>query len=273
MEFNALYCSLDLVSGSGVTIKTEQRAALQTSLVILKRNFKFSRVLFWGKIWGIKNDYFIAQGVGEDELSDKKCLYSFNCMDWHLLPPATEALIAEVAVAAKGRFTGDPSYEYEHTETQQQGERGQTKKVKVNEEKRLTVTVYTIDKEVAVIPRGAYIKNLCGIVQTNRSFKGLNPSEAAKLSNCLHFSESRKLRKKTILEMVNLNPLIDFLDPLSEDVPKGSWSVHFEQSSRVCTIQSLLWHGLTFFNVPMTPQHGYIYIGDGLKNLDLSFTL
>lgn len=43
-------------------------------------------------------------------------------MDWHLLPPATEALIAEVAVAAKGRFLGDPSHEYEYTEIQRQGE-------------------------------------------------------------------------------------------------------------------------------------------------------
>lgn len=49
-------------------------------------------------------------------------LSSFNCMDWHLLPHATEALIAEVDVAAKGRFIGDPSYTYEHTEIRHRGE-------------------------------------------------------------------------------------------------------------------------------------------------------
>lgn len=47
-------------------------------------------------------------------------------MDWHLLPVATEALIAEVAVAAKGRFMGDPSHEYEHTEIRHQEEGGNT---------------------------------------------------------------------------------------------------------------------------------------------------
>lgn len=43
-------------------------------------------------------------------------------MDWHLLPPATDALAADVAVAAKGRFIGDPSHQYEHTETRRRGD-------------------------------------------------------------------------------------------------------------------------------------------------------
>ncbi|XP_076862444.1 radial spoke head protein 9 homolog isoform X2 [Brachyhypopomus gauderio] len=266
-----------MMSGNGFTLNAEQRAALQTSMVILKRNYKFSRVLFWGKILGIKNDYFIAQGVGDDELSSKKCLYSFNCMDWHLLPPATEAMTAEVAVAAKGRFVGDPSHEYEHTEIQHHSEGDETLEevvtVKVNEEKRLAVTIYTIDKEVAVVPRGAYIKSPHGTVQINNSFKGLSPSEAAKLSNYYHFSEPRTLKTKSILEMADLNPCIDFLNPLSEDSPKGSWSVQSEQGGRVCVIRSLQWLGLTFYHVPATPQHGYIYMGHGLKNLDLAFML
>ncbi|KAI4882994.1 hypothetical protein NFI96_015790, partial [Prochilodus magdalenae] len=200
----------------------------------------------------------------------------FNCMDWHLLPPATDALIAEVAVAAKGCFMGDPSHEYEHMKTLQQGEGDETVEevmVKVNEEKRLAVTVFTIDKELAVVPRGAYIRNPHGTVQMNRSFEGLNPSEAAKLRNYLHFSESKNLKKKSILEMADLNPSIDFLDPLSDDVPKGSWKLQFEQGSRVCIIKSLLWDGLTFFHMPMTPQHGYFYTGYGLKSLDLPFML
>lgn len=43
-------------------------------------------------------------------------------MDWHLLPLASEALTAEVSVAAKGRFMGDPSHYYEHTEIQHRAE-------------------------------------------------------------------------------------------------------------------------------------------------------
>lgn len=51
---------------------------------------------------------------------------------------------------------------------------------------------------------------------------GLSSLEAGKLSYFLHFTEPQKLKKKSILEMANLNPSIDFLDPLSEDIPKGN---------------------------------------------------
>ncbi|XP_073349582.1 radial spoke head protein 9 homolog [Pagrus major] len=268
MDSNSLYYSLELVAGSGQTLNVEQRAALQTSLVILKKNYKFSRVLFWGKILGLNEDYFIAQGRGEDEMQDKKYLYSFNCMDWFLLPSTTDSMIQEVSAAAKGRFIGDPSHVYG------QGESDEEKlESKVKEESRLAVTVHQIDEEVSVVPRGAFIKSPHGLVQINRSFGGLSDSEAGKLDNYLHFSEPKNLKKKSILEMADLNPAIDFLDVLSDDIPKGSWSLQCECAGRVCVLRSLFWLGLTSYHVPMTPQHGYIYIGDGTKNLDLPFML
>ncbi|KAG7220770.1 hypothetical protein INR49_032013 [Caranx melampygus] len=276
MDSNSLYCSLELVGGGGSTLNVEQRTALQTSLVILKKNYKFHRVLFWGKIFGLKEDYFIAQGRGEDEMKDRKNLYSFNCMDWFLLPPATKSVIDEVSRAAKTRFIGDPSYVYEHLEIRKQGgDEAEEEEVwtKVSEESRLAVTVHQIDEEVSVVPRGAFIKGPDDLVQINRSFSGLSHSEAGKIDNFLHFSEPKNLNKKSILEMGDLNPAIDFLDVLDDDIPKGSWSLQFECASKVCVLRSLLWRGLTFYHVPMTPQHGYIYIGDGTKNLDLPFML
>lgn len=51
---------------------------------------------------------------------------------------------------------------------------------------------------------------------------GLHPTEAAKLRNYLHFREPVNLKMKSILEMADLNPAVDFLDPLSEDIPKGN---------------------------------------------------
>ncbi|XP_036943086.1 radial spoke head protein 9 homolog [Acanthopagrus latus] len=274
MDFNTLYYSWELVAGSGQTLSLEQRVALQTSLVILQKNYKFSRVLFWGKILGIKEDYFIAQGRGEDEMQDKKNLYSLNCIDWFLLPTTTDSMIQEVSTAAKGRFIGDPSHMYEHVELRRQGESDEeTVVIKVREESRLAVTVQQIDEEVSVVPRGAFIKSSHGLVKINRSFGGLSDSEAMKLDNYLHFSEPKNLKKRSILEKGDLNPAIDFLDVLTDDIPKGSWSLQRECAGRVCVLRSLFWLGLTSYHVPMTPQHGYIYIGDGTKNLDLPFML
>ena len=75
MDIEGLHMCIDYVGSSGVILSTEQKAALQSSLVILRNNYKFARVVFWGKILGVKNDYFIVQGVGKDELKDRKTLY------------------------------------------------------------------------------------------------------------------------------------------------------------------------------------------------------
>ncbi|XP_028808861.1 radial spoke head protein 9 homolog [Denticeps clupeoides] len=268
MDCRTLPCSLDFVSGGGFTLSSEQKAALQTSMVTLAKDYKFKRVLFWGKLLGVRADYYIAQGVTEDEMRDKTTLYSFNCMDWYLLPVPTEEMIAKVSAASSGHFTGDPSHIYEPAERnlQEEGE-------EITEEKRLAATVFTIDEEASVVPRGAFIKSIHGTVQINRCFEGLSLSEAGRLKNYLHFTESKNLEKKSILEMAELDPSIDFLDPLSEDVPKGSWSLQFERGDAVCVIRSLVWLGLTFYHVPLTSQHGYVYVGNGLKNLYLPFML
>lgn len=50
---------------------------------------------------------------------------------------------------------------------------------------------------------------------------GLSDSEAMKLDNYLHFSEPKNLKKRSILEKGDLNPAIDFLDVLTDDIPKG----------------------------------------------------
>lgn len=52
-------------------------------------------------------------------------------------------------------------------------------------------------------------------------FSGLSHSEAGKLEKFLHLSEPKNLKKKSILENGDLNPAIDFLDVLEDDIPKG----------------------------------------------------
>ena len=75
MEREGLHLNIDYLGSSGVILSPEQKAALQTSLVILESQNKFNKVYFWGKILGVKDDYFIAQGVNKDELVEKKTFY------------------------------------------------------------------------------------------------------------------------------------------------------------------------------------------------------
>jgi len=77
MDAEGLHVNVEYLSNSGVIISPEQKAALQISLPILRSDHKLKRVKLWGKVQGIKADYFIAHGVGEDELKDRKAVYRY----------------------------------------------------------------------------------------------------------------------------------------------------------------------------------------------------
>lgn len=72
--------------------------------------------------------------------------------------------------------------------------------------------------------------------------------------------------------MTRLILIVD-VNSLWNVVSLGSWSLQLEGAGQVCILRSLLRPGLTLYHVLMTPQHGYIYIGSGMKNLDLPFML
>lgn len=143
MDSEGLALSVEYLASTGVVLSTEQKAALQTSLVMLQNAQKFHKVQLWGKIVGIKESYFIACGIGkENELSDRKFLYryicqfflpkirfailtdfyfSLDCMKWCLLPILAESR-TQMCRKLTGRFIGDPTYEYEYIDTKVVGE-------------------------------------------------------------------------------------------------------------------------------------------------------
>ncbi|KAK1338364.1 hypothetical protein QTO34_001480 [Cnephaeus nilssonii] len=155
------------VPGAGVRQwagpQPDRRASLLTSLLLVKRDYRYSRVLFWGRILGLVADYYIAQGLSEDQLALRKTLYSLNCMEWSLLPPATDEMMTQTSVV-KGRFMGDPSHEYEYTELQKVNEGDKVFEeeivIRIKEETRLVSIIDQIDKAVAIIPRGALLRVL-----------------------------------------------------------------------------------------------------------------
>lgn len=78
MDSESLLLSLELASGSGQGLSPDRRASLLTSLTLVKRDYRFDRVLFWGRILGLIADYYIAQGLSEDQLAPRKTLYRWR---------------------------------------------------------------------------------------------------------------------------------------------------------------------------------------------------
>ncbi|NXG97999.1 RSPH9 protein, partial [Loxia leucoptera] len=242
---------------------------------LVQRDYRFERVWFWGCIQGVRGAYYIAQGLGPDRAAPRSRLYSLNCLDWSLLTPATEEMLA-LAEEVKGRFQGDPSFEYSLAEINAEAAARLVQSGKepvIKEETRLIATIEEIDRAVGIVPRGAFVKTPLGSVHENRHFEGLSLVEAKKLSSYFHFTEPANLKNKTLLEKADLDPSIDFLNSLEHDIPQGSWSIQLEKGGSVVVLRSLLWLGLTFYHVPMTKQFGYVYFGTGEKNLDLPFML
>ncbi|NXG53118.1 RSPH9 protein, partial [Psilopogon haemacephalus] len=274
MDAASLPAALELVAGGGAGLSPEKRAVLGSSLLLLQRDYRFERVWFWGCIQGVRGSYYIAEGLGSDRAAPRSRLYSLNCVEWSLLPPVTAEMVAQ-AEQLKGRFQGDPSFEYTYTEIKEDAEglfEG-GKEPRIKEEARLVATIEQIDKAVGIIPRGAFLKTAHGSVHENRNFEGLSLTEAKKLSSYFHFTMPVNLKNKTLLEKADLDPSTDFLDSLEHDIPQVSWTVQLEKGGTVVVLRSLLWLGLTFYHIPMTKQYGYIYFGTGEKNFDLPFML
>ncbi|KAM5286370.1 radial spoke head protein 9 homolog isoform 2-T2 [Hipposideros larvatus] len=258
-------CFSGAVSSASLPITTSRRASVRTSL---------HRARHCTGGGGSRAAEADTEGKATGGL--RRVGACLNCMEWSLLPPATEEMTVQAAVV-KGRFMGDPSHEYEHTELQKVNEGDKVFEeevvVQVKEETRLVSVIDQIDKAVAVIPRGALFKTPFGPVHVNRTFEGLSLSEAKKLSSYFHFREPVELKNKTLHEKADLDPSLDFMDSLEHDIPKGSWSIQMERGHALVVLRSLLWPGLTFYHAPRTKNCGYIYVGTGEKNIDLPFML
>lgn len=71
----------------GISVSPQEATMIENSLIILKSNNKFNETYLWGRITGVKNDYYIAYGYQKNCLSGSKYFYSINCPgQWILLP-------------------------------------------------------------------------------------------------------------------------------------------------------------------------------------------
>ena len=108
-------------------------------------------------------------------------------------------------------------------------------------------------------------------VRRNEAFSGLNSEDSACLSNYLHFRNVQTEEKKRALDepTAPFNPR--FLESAQDDQPKGCWSIQKDERKETTVVRSLMWPGYSFYHTSGTKNFGAMYIGDGLKNLELHF--
>ena len=62
-----------------------------------------------------------------------------------------------------------------------------------------------------------------------------------------------------------------FLDDIQSDHPKGSWNIVEDTTREVALIRNRLWPGYFAYHRARTHVFGGVYVGSGIKNLDLPF--
>jgi radial spoke head protein 9 len=93
------------------------------------------------------------------------------------------------------------------------------------------------------------------------------------INNWQHFRAPQSAQKKKEIENEMVIFKSDFLDKLTDDKPQGCWSIQSDVSKSNTTVRNLVWPGYFAYHKANNGLFGSVYIGEGLKNIDLAFLL
>lgn len=286
MELADLEQGARAVSCGGYVLNCQEVTGLQVGLTMLKTKEKFPSVYFWGKIFGLHADYYIAYGLKDPEFEfPMKCFfYAGDDFDFKCLPyPSQEKAQKLLEYALEKPFSGKVEEVIkppnagnaeggEPPAEEGEGE-GVTSKDTLTELDRLGQAVVDIDFDTAVVPRGAHRLNEAHQVVPSADFRGLGATEATALSKYVHFRPPANIASLRALARTDAEFYANFLDPLEADLPTGCWAVRQDASAGLVTIRSLSWPGYTAYHGPQTSKFGGLYYGYAQKSRDLPFLL
>ncbi|XP_014600639.1 PREDICTED: radial spoke head protein 9 homolog [Polistes canadensis] len=278
MEYSKLLDTIDTLGYAGICVSTENSQLLKNSLLILQKENQFRKCYYWGKINAIQNDYHIAYGYKKDCMNGKIYYYSMDGLNWLLLPKP-EKYAKFLTPLAINKFEGEPSivtnvYDsnppFPSNEDPKQYYNGPIPK-ELKEEDRLATIVETITEEAIIIPRGGWFKCPNGDIIENLAFEGLNEVDALNLKSYQHARPPQQKWNTNLLTRPDYDYAIDFLDTVDLDIPQGCWNLQLLMGSNLIILYNLYWPGMTFYHKLNTPHYGFLYIGNGKKNMDLPF--
>ncbi|KAI8422863.1 hypothetical protein MSG28_006603 [Choristoneura fumiferana] len=209
--------------------------------------------------------------IDNDAMLDRKYFYTTDFKFWGLLPRAKRRYKL-LSLLTTFPFRGDPTLKIKILDEALEENHPDRCQV-IKEESRLAGTISNICDEAEICARGQLIKQPDGTVVINPNFYGLTGSEAKQLKSYLHIRPSQQRWNSNLLSRQDYNYSMDFLDSIDQDIPSGCWNLSLEQGGSVAYLKSLYWPGMTYFHKARTPDCGFLYVGNGRKNLDVPFLL
>ncbi|XP_075974655.1 radial spoke head protein 9 [Anticarsia gemmatalis] len=271
MNIHKLWEYKEYINVNGVMMTSELISLLQNSLTLLQTENHFKHVQYWGQIYAVDSDYHIAVGINDDALLDRKYFYSHDFKFWGLLPKPKKKH-RHLSLLTTFPFRGEPSLKIKVMDEQLEETNPDRCKI-MSEEARLAGTIANICDEAEICARGQLLKLPSGTVVVNPNFYGLTAPEAKQLKSYLHIRPAQHRWNTNLLTRQDYNYSMDFLDSVDQDIPTGCWNLSLEQGGAVAYLKSLYWPGMMYFHKVRTMDAGFLYVGNGRKNLDVPFLL
>lgn len=286
------------LSAGGQTLNVAQRLAVTNALTKLKVNEKLPEITFWGKIFGVNNDYLIAVSIstGAGGAIDKRFYFSTDSgVSFARLPAADQWVRDKIrnvfSKIGALLFTGQPAFE--HKDPTQPPEDPDAKdestppaspkgpaavdpnKRKMTELERLAYTVDAIERATCVVPRGVVYLTPTGELSPNSAFKGLSAYDSKRLESYALYRRTEHAATLARVRKQGLANTVDCLDAVADDNAdtKGVWTVQSDAAGQVVTLRHAEWPGFEFRHAVGTSVYGRAYFGYGEKNTDVNFML
>ena len=265
-----------------VSISIEEQIKLKTTLDQLKCDIKADEMLFWGKILGAEKDYYIALAIYYKGFKfPKKKFYfcSSSTFSFSELPEIQSHHLIEFS-KFNTYFIGNPDVILKKFSdnkniniNEQIGDifKPNLKLKNLTESDRLSFVVRTIEHDTSIVPLGGFKMLPINEIRRNDLFEGLSSDELDKIENYFHFRKIESQNKRDMIDMGKAVFDFSFLDSLSDDNLKCAWSIQTDSAKTVCNIRSLVWNGYFAYHKANTNLFGSIYIGFGIKNMDIPF--
>lgn len=289
----------------GLGLNVAERVATENSLTKLSvvladpNSAEAPSVSWWGKILGTEKDYLIVQAVSLGESIQKKFFFSADGGINFAQLPAVDLWISEKAATFNSRFIGNPAYQYpnpkkpgQEDDDDQQADDAPVdddpdaddspkeekpidpSKRKLTELERLSWVVQQIDQDTALVPSGYAVLTPTRNMIENTFFKGLSVAQASDISSYLFWRNPRFESSAARARKAGVSNTPDFLDRISEDEPKGLWTLQTDSTKTKVSVRNLLWLGYEFsLTAHSSNKWGGVYIGTGERNTDLLFML
>ena len=268
---------------NGICLSIEERIKILTILDQLKSDIKCDEMQFWGKILGAEKDYYISKALyykGHKNFPQKKYFFCSSTNFIFSELPDIQPHHIDNFDKFNTYFIGNPDIILEKYELEQNKNldevigdtfKPKLKKKNMTETDRLSFVVRTIDHDTSVVPVGGFKMLPINELRRNDLFEGLSSQDLDKKEKYVHLRPVENQEKKDKIAMGKAVFDFEFLDSIADDPIKQSWSLHIDSTRTVCTLRNLVWPGYFAYHKANTDEFGGIYIGYGIKNIDIPF--